>query len=245
MERIFSTLYGKTCCEVGVFVIIAYIRSVILFIILIVAVRLMGKRQIGEMEPSEFVVTMIIANLATVPMQDSATPLLSGVIPILTILSLELLLSVLSMHSIWFRRVLCGKPEILIHNGEIDQNAMRNGRINADELSELLRQSGVTDLTAVQYAILETNGSLSILPYPKHEPASAKDAGIKVSKRELPITLISNGRLLKQNLPLARVDKAWVDRTLGERKLRLKDVYLLTLEPGGKLYLAEKAGQNH
>lgn len=229
----------------GVFVIIAYIRSVILFIILIVAVRLMGKRQIGEMEPSEFVVTMIIANLATVPMQDSATPLLSGVIPILTILSLELLLSVLSMQSIWFRRVLCGKPEILIHNGEIDQKAMKNGRINADELSELLRQSGVTDLSTVQYAILETNGNLSILPFPKHEPATAKDAGIRVSKRDLPITLISNGRLMKKNLPVAQVDRAWIDRTLSQHRLRIRDVYLLTLEASGKMYLAKKAGRNN
>ena len=225
--------------------IIAYIRSVILFIILIVAVRLMGKRQIGEMEPSEFVVTMIIANLATVPMQDSATPLLSGVIPILTILSLELLLSVLSMQSIWFRRVLCGKPEILIHNGEIDQKAMKNGRINADELSELLRQSGVTDLSTVQYAILETNGNLSILPFPKHEPATAKDAGIRVSKRDLPITLISNGRLMKKNLPVAQVDRAWIDRTLSQHRLRIRDVYLLTLEASGKMYLAKKAGRNN
>ena len=224
--------------------IIAYIRSVVLFVILIFAVRLMGKRQIGEMEPSEFVVTMIIANLATVPMQDSATPLFSGVIPILTILSLELLLSVLSMHSVFFRRVLCGKPEILVHNGKIDQKAMKSGRINADELSEMLRQSGITDLNEVQYAILETNGILSILPYPEHEPASAKDAKIKVAKRDLPITLISNGRLLKKNLPIAQVDRSWIDKTLQKHKLRIKDVYLLTLEPSGKMYLAEKAAKN-
>lgn len=223
--------------------IIAYIRSVILFVVLIIAVRLMGKRQIGEMEPSEFVVTMIIANLATVPMQDSATPLFSGVIPILTILSLELLLSVLSMHSIWFRRILCGKPEILICNGKIDQKAMKNGRINADELSEMLRQSGVTDITTVQYAILETNGNLSILPYPKHEPASAKEAGIRVSQRELPITLISNGRLMKKNLPLARVDRTWIDRKLREHRLGIRDVYLMSLDASGKIYLSEKVGQ--
>ena len=224
--------------------IIAYIRSVILFVILIIAVRLMGKRQIGEMEPSEFVVTMIIANLATVPMQDSATPLFSGVIPILTILSLELLLSVLSMHSVFLRRVLCGKPEILVHNGQINQKAMKSGRINADELSELLRQSGITDLNEVQYAILETNGNLSILPYPENAPASAKDAKIKVAGRDLPITLISNGRLMKKNFPVAQVDRNWIDKTLRKHNLRVKDVYLLTLEASGKMYLAEKAARN-
>ena len=224
--------------------IIAYIRSIVLFVILIFAVRLMGKRQIGEMEPSEFVVTMIIANLATVPMQDSATPLFSGVIPILTILSLELLLSVLSMHSVFFRRVLCGKPEILVHNGQIDQKAMKSARINADELSELLRQSGITDLNEVQYAILETNGNVSILPYPEHEPASANEAKIKVTKRDLPITLISNGRLMKKNLPVAQVDRNWIDKTLRKHNLRVKDVYLLTLEASGKMYLAEKAARN-
>ena len=185
--------------------------------------------------------TMIIANLAAVPMQDSSTPLLSGVIPILTVLSLELMISVASMRSVFLRRILCGKPEILVHNGKIDQNAMKSSRINADELSELLRQGGVTDLTTVQYAILETNGILSILPYPKFEPATAKDAGIRASGRELPITLISNGQLLKKNLPVAGVDHAWVEETLKKQNLRQRDVYLLTLEPSGKIYLAAKS----
>lgn len=221
--------------------IIAYIRSVILFVILIFAVRLMGKRQIGEMEPSEFVVTMIIANLATIPMQDSSIPLYSGLIPIFTVLSLELILAVLSMRSVFFRRLLCGKPEILIHNGEIDQKAMKSSRINADELSEMLRQSGVTDLTSVQYAILETNGTLSILLYPQFEPVCAQDAGIQVPERELPITLISNGQLLKKNLPLANVDRTWIEKTLKEHRLGIRDVYLLTLEASGRIYLAGKA----
>ena len=220
--------------------LIAYIRSILLYLILIVSVRLMGKRQIGEMEPSEFVVTMLLANLASIPMQDVGTPLLSGVVPILTVLALELMLSVLSMRSVRLRRLFCGKPEILLENGVIDQAALRRSRITADELSELLRQQGVTDLKTVQYAILETNGNLSVLPLPRFVPASAQDAGVPVPVRSLPVTLISDGRLVTDNLPEAGVTEAWVQDYLRAAKLEQKEVFLLTREPTGAVYLAKK-----
>ena len=220
--------------------LIAYIRSILLYLILIVSVRLMGKRQIGEMEPSEFVVTMLLANLASIPMQDVGTPLLSGVVPILTVLALELMLSVLSMRSVRLRRLFCGKPEILLENGVIDQAALHRSRITADELSELLRQQGVTDLKSVQYAILETNGNLSVLPLPRFVPASAQDAGVSVPVRSLPVTLISDGRLVTDNLPEAGVTEAWVQDYLRAAQLEQKEVFLLTREPTGAVYLAKK-----
>lgn len=220
--------------------LISYLRSVVLYCILIASVRLMGKRQIGEMEPAEFVVTMLLANLASIPMQDVGVPLLSGVVPILTVLALELLLSVLSMRSVRLRKLLCGKPEILIENGKIQQQALDRSRITADELSELLRQQSVTDLKSVRYAILETNGNLSVLPDPKEAPPSAKDLGITPEVRALPVTLISDGRLISENFAPAGVDARWVSDYLRGKGLCAKDVFLLTREQTGAVYLAVK-----
>ena len=218
--------------------LISLIRAVILYLALILTVRLMGKRQLGEMEPMEFVVTMLIANLAAVPMQETGTPLLAGLLPILVVLAMELILSVLIYKSVPMRRLLCGKPVILIENGRILQQNLRKTRVNTDELSEYLRIRGVTDLTQVQYAILETSGAISAFLYPKFEPAPARDAGVQVSGRKLPVTVISSGRLLRENLPLLGRDEAWVQEVLRHYNCRVQDVYLLTSEPGGKLYFA-------
>ena len=143
----------------GFLMLISFIRAVILYLALILAIRLMGKRQLGQMEPTEFVVTMLIADLASVPMQDEGIPLLSGLIPILVVLAIELLLSVVVYHSVPLRRFFCGKPVVLMENGRLIQENMKKTRVNPDELTEFLRIQGVTDLTTVQYAILETNGS--------------------------------------------------------------------------------------
>lgn len=218
--------------------LISFIRAVILYLALILAVRLMGKRQLGQLEPTEFVVTMLIADLASVPMQNEGIPLLSGLIPILVVLSIELLLSVLVYHSVRARRFFCGRPVILVESGKILQANMKKTRINPDELTEYLRLAGVTDITGVKYAILETNGSLSVLPEPRTVPASAKDAGIRVDPLQLPITIISGGRLLEENLIHAGRSRAWVDAQLSSHGCALRDVYLMSVEPSGKLYLS-------
>lgn len=157
--------------------LISFLRTVVLYLLLIVTVRLMGKRQIGEMEPAEFVVTMLLANLAAIPMQDSAIPLLSGLVPILVILGLELILAAVSLQSIRMRRLLCGKPVILMQNGKILERNLQRTRVNLDELTMHLREKGIFDLSTVKFAILETNGQLSTLLYAKEQPASARDAG--------------------------------------------------------------------
>ena len=218
--------------------LISFSRAVILYLALILVVRLMGKRQLGEMEPMEFVVTMLIANLASVPMQDTATPLLAGLIPILVVLSMELILSALTFVSIPLRRILCGKPVILIENGRILQRNLQKTRVNPDELTEYLRIRGVADLSTVQYAILETSGAISTFLYPKFEPAPAKDACVRVESRQLPVTVISRGRLMRENLTVLGKNEAWVRGILSGFRLRQKDVFLLTCEPGGKLYLS-------
>ena len=220
--------------------LISFIRTLILYSVLIFVIRLMGKRQIGEMEPMEFVVTMLLANLAAVPMQETGIPLLAGLIPILVVLSMELLLSVLVYNSIRARRLLCGKPVILIENGKLLQKNMKKTRITPDELTEFLRIEGIVDIASVKYAILETNGEMSVLPYAKYKPANAKSAGVQVDELRLPVTLISNGRVLEDNLPLLGKTRAWIDEVLQNHRCAAKDVYLLSAEPGGKLYLSLK-----
>ena len=222
--------------------IISYIRTVFLYGILIAVIRLMGKRQIGQMEPSEFVVTMLVANLAAIPMQDSAIPLFSGLVPILTVLGVELCLSTLSLRSISLRKLLCGKPVILIENGNILQENLRKTRGTLDELTGHLREKDVLDLRSVQYAILETNGNLSVFPYPKDRPATAKEAGIQADKQYLPLTIVSDGKLLDENLKKAGKDRRWVSKVLQEHHADLEDTWLLTVDGGDHIlfYRREK-----
>ena len=210
--------------------ILSYIRTIILYLVLIVAIRLMGKRQIGQMEPAEFVVTMLVANLASIPMQDGGIPLFSGLLPILTVLGLELVLSTLALRSIRLRKILCGKPVILIENGNLLQENLKKTRITLDELTGHLREKDVLDIKTVQYAILETNGNLSVFPYPKHKPASAKDAGIQAKKQFLPITLISDGMIMADNLAVAGKSRAWLDQLLSQKKATVDSTWLLTVD---------------
>ncbi len=222
--------------------ILTYWRTIILYLILILVIRLMGKRQIGQLEPAEFVVTMLVANLAAIPMQDGGIPLFSGLIPILTVLGLELILSVFTVKNLGIRRLLCGKPVILIENGKILQKNLAKTRVSLDELTGHLRQKDVLDLSQVQYAILETNGSLSVFPYPKYRPASAKDAGIQATRQYLPVTIVSDGCLLEENLRLAGKDAAWVQRVLREKNTTLANTWLLTVDDSDHILWYAKEG---
>lgn len=222
--------------------LLSYFRTVVVYCVLIAAIRLLGKRQLGQMEPSEFVVTMLIANLASIPMQDSGIPLLAGIVPIVTVLGVELVLSALSLRSIRLRKLLCGKPVILIENGNILQDNLRKTRITLDELTGHLREKDVLDLRSVQFAILETNGNLSVFPYPKHRPASAKDAGIPAGKQYLPVTVVSDGKLLAENLEKAGKDRSWVQKILRQQNAKISDTWLLTVDGGDHVVFYRKEG---
>lgn len=222
--------------------LLVYIRTVILYLVLVVVIRLMGKRQIGQMEASEFVVAMLIADLASIPMQNGDIPLLSGIVPILTVLGVELIFSVLCMRSVRLRRLLCGKPVILIENGRLLQDNLRKTRVTIDELTELLRQKDVLDIETVQFAILETSGKVSVFPYPKDRPATAREAGIRADKQYLPITIISDGQLLDHNLHLSGKDISWLQRILKEKQTTLGDTFLLTVSRGDRVCWYPKEG---
>ena len=215
--------------------ILSYLRTIILYLVLIAVIRLMGKRQIGQMEPAEFVVTMLVANLAAIPMQDGGIPLCSGFIPIITVLGVELILSHLSLKSIVIRKMLCGKPVILIENGNIMQENLRKTRVTMDELTGHLREKNVLDITTVQYAIMETDGNLSVFPYPKERPATAKEAGLQAGKQYMPLTIISDGTLLMENLQKAGKNKLWLSRVLSQRGTTLENTWYLSVDGSDKI----------
>jgi len=211
----------------------SYLRTVLLYLVLLGAVRLMGKRQIGQMEASEFVVAMLVADLAAIPMQDVAIPLYAGLVPILTVLGAELILAGICLRSIRFRRLLCGKPVILIENGRILQGSLRKTRVTIDELMGHLREKDVLDVRTVQYAILETNGNLSVFPYPAEVAPSAKDLQIHPKERFLPITVVSDGHLMEENLALTGRDLEWLRQTLGDYRATVAGTWLLTVDKAG------------
>lgn len=220
----------------------AFVRTLLLYFIIIAGIRALGKRQIGELEPIELVLMLLISDLAAVPMQDFGIPLLNGVIPIVTLLSLSMLLSFLSMRSIRFRRLICGNPTALIKDGVIQQDAMRRNRFTLDELLEELRAQSVTDLTTVKYAVLETNGQLSVLLYPDEAPATPKQLARSVKDDVfIPVVLVNDGRVMKSGLREKGLDEAWLGRTLRAHGFGgAHEVLLLTIDGAGKILCVGK-----
>lgn len=220
----------------------AFFRTVILYVLLILGLRLTGKRQIGQLEPIELVLTMLISDLASVPMQDFGIPLLNGVIPIVTLLSLSTLLSYVSMRSVRFRSLVCGEPAIVIRDGKLRQDVMRHNRLTLDEVFEELRAQGISDLSAVKYAVLETSGHLSILPYADQQPATPHQLQTPVPEDvTLPTVIINDGRLLRNNLAKSGRNEVWLRDVLHQGQVQAtKDVFLLTVDDAGQTVMIPK-----
>ena len=215
--------------------VIAFLRTVILYLLIIAGIRLMGKRQVGELEPSELVLALIIADLAAVPMQDFGIPLLTGIIPILTLLCITMALSVLTMKNVKFRAIVCGRPSIIVEHGTLHQREMQKNRFTVDELMEELRMKGITDLSTVKYAILETNGRLSVLPYANQLPVTAEQMNVT------PEVVINDGRVIERNLHTRGLDRNWLDKQLAQHKLKQpSDVFLLTVDEQNRVYFVAK-----
>lgn len=223
---------------------IAIFRTVILYLLIILGIRLMGKRQVGELEPSELVFTLLIADLAAVPMQDFGIPLITGMVPIITLLSVTLLLSILTMRSIRFRSILCGRPSIVVKEGQVCQQEMAKNRFTLDELSEELRIQGIADISKVKYAILETNGQLTVLLKASEAPLTAAQAGLKPEDGGLPVLIISDGRLMADNLKRRGLDDQWLAKQLKQNHVKhVKEVFMLSVDEVGTVCFAKKEGK--
>lgn len=221
--------------------VIAVVRTVILYLCIVLGIRLLGKHQVGELEPSEFVLAMIIADVAAVPMQDYGIPLLMGLIPIVTLLCLAMLLSIVSMKSLKMRALLIGVPSVVIRNGVPSEREMRRNRMTLDELLEELRLQGYTDPSAIRYGILETNGQLSLLPYAEQKPPCAGDLGLDTSDGGLPLVIINDGRLISSNLKRRGLNEAWLSKRLSENGARsVREVFLMTVDEDNQIFFARK-----
>lgn len=222
---------------------IALIRTFILYIVVVAAIRIMGKRQIGELQPSELVVAILISDLASVPMQDTGIPLTSGIVPILTLISCEVALSGLTLLSSRIRRIVTGRPSILIQDGEINQAEMRRLRYTLDDLMEELRLCGYMRVTDVAVAVLETNGKLSVFPICDKTPVTAEMMNISCPPEGgLPTTLICDGKLLTESLLATGKDIDWLNAILSAQGLTVAGVFLMTLDSIDRTIIVKKDG---
>ena len=214
----------------------AFFRTVILYLLLIAGLRLSGKRQIGELEPIELVLTLLISDLASVPMQDFALPLFNGVIPIITLIALSTLFSAISLRNVRFRDLVCGQPALVIVDGKLRQETMRRNRLTLDELFEELRTQGVTDISDVKYAVLETGGQLSVLLRTVAQPATPYQLGLTYEDDVfLPTVIINDGRLLTDQLRRAGRDEAWLQKQLDQNGVSSPhQVFLLSVDERGE-----------
>ena len=208
--------------------IITVIRTALLYIFVIAAIRIMGKRQLSDMQTSELVITMIIADIASIPMQNTSQPLLTGVVPVVILVCIEIIISILMQKIPTIRNLVCGKPQIIINNGKLDQKILKALRLTTEDLSVLLRQEGVFSITEVQYCIIETNGKISVMLKPEKRNPTNGDLSLQITDSGIDAVIISDGEYLYRSMKLCEVDKKWIDKILKKEKLSAEEVMIMT-----------------
>jgi len=216
------------------------IRTVILYLVLTVGIRLMGKRQIGDMQPNELVVTLLISEIAAIPLQDTGQPILNGVCSIFILVILEILISIAAMKSMSIRRLMSGQSVVVIKNGVIDQTAMKRVRMTVLDLVELLRGQNVFQIEDVAFAVLEVNGELSVLLKSQKQPVTAMDMKLNKTEATLPLPVISDGKIIEETLTNLNITKNQLQKVLKKEKIAEKDVFLLTLDRNLKVCTVKK-----
>ncbi len=209
------------------------IRALILYFVVIFSVRLMGKRQLGELQPSELVITILISNIATLPLEDTSIPLLPGILPILSMVCFEVITSWFALKSRRLRRILCGSPKIIIRNGQLEQDTLRELRFSIDDLMTALRNNQVFSLEEIQFAIVETTGSVSVYLKKENQPFTLKDMDLHPKTIDPPVTLISDGRISHTALHSLKKENSWLTAELQRRHLQANEVFLLTADQNG------------
>lgn len=216
-------------------------RSTVIYLVLLAGIRLLGKRQMGELELNELVIAMLVSDFASTPLQNLSMPLHYGIVSALTLLALSLLFSFICLKSLRFRMVFYGSPTIIIENGKLNQSSMRRNRFTVDELLGELRVQGIMDLRSVKYAILETNGQLSILPAAAEQPLTAGDMGIEKTDSAPPVLVINDGRLLTEALTSQGLDQRWLQKVLKQHGLtHHRQVFLLSVDSQKRVLLIPK-----
>ena len=219
-------------------------RSIILYILILFLIRIMGKRQLGEMQPFELVITLIIADLATIPMAETALPLIQGIIPLITLTCIHYLICLLSRKSVTFRRLFSGKPVILLDPDGINYENMKKVNMNFNDLLEGLHSAGYFNLEELLYVILQTNGTMTIVNRAPYAPLTANDIGVKKETATLPMILVTKGKVMNENMKLANIDEKFLLNNLNKIGIRsLKNILILTFNNNGKIYVQQKHGK--
>ncbi len=209
---------------------VSLIRGFIAYAVLVASVRLMGKRQIGELQPADLVITILISQIAAIPIEDSGEPLLSSVSNIIFLVAIEVFVSFISLKSSNFRKLLQGNSVMIIEDGKINEKALGQIRLTIDDLTEALREKDIFDITEVAYAYVETNGAISAEIFPENKPTTVKDAKIKVEDNGIPVTIISDGKVLKENFTYTFLNAKKLGEVLKSRGVDKKEVLILTAD---------------
>ena len=228
----------------GDIMLISIIRTIVLYAFVIFAIRIMGKRQISDMQPSELVATLIISNIASLPMQNTSQPFFSGVIPVVILVALEIITSAFMLKNSKFRRLICGNPIVVIRDGVILQNQMRRLRLSNEDLFTQLRQQDVFNIDDIQYCIVETNGSISVLKKPDKRQPTAENLKIEIQDNKIQTVVINDGEILDNSLDLCQKDEDYLYKILKKEKKKVSDIFIMTLDGIGNYNIILKDKQN-
>lgn len=226
--------------------LVLVIRTLILYVIVVISLRIMGKRQIGEMQPSELVVAIMISDLASVPMQSIDVPLISGIIPVFTLIITEVLMSFLCLKSRLLRKIVAGEPSVIIYDGHVNENELKKLRFNLNDLLEQLRIANIPNISDVEVAVLETNGQISIIPKKEARTVTVRDLKVKNAIVEkLPCMLISDGELVENELSRSGKDLKWLERELKKRNVKnVKEVFIASFDVNDGLFIQLKGEED-
>lgn len=223
---------------------IVFLRALILYILVIFSVRLMGKRQLGELQPSELVITILVSNIATLPLEDINIPLSVGITPILALVCFEVIMSWTTLKIPCLRKIVSGRPKIIISNGIIDRKVMRELRFSVDDLMTALRGNDIFSPDEVQFAIVETTGNMSVMKKASQEPPSRSDTGVPCSCSDPPQIIISDGRLMERAVSSVKLTSEKVGKILRKHNLKMNDVLIMTADSDGNYYIADIYGNS-
>lgn len=220
--------------------LITFFRAIVLYIIVLVVMRLMGKREIGQLQPFELAISIMIADLASIPMTEIGIPITNGIIPILGLLIMHLIISIINMKSIKAREIICGKPRILIYRGKIDEKALIKERFTINELEERLRGNNIMNLGDIEYAILETSGQVTVIPKPEKRNVIAEDLNITPEYEGIPYDLVVDGKVMNKNLKKIGKDYNWLKKEVRKFNMNPEEVLIVTYDGKGQIFCQKK-----
>ena len=220
--------------------LITFFRAIVLYIIVLVVMRLMGKREIGQLQPFELAISIMIADLASIPMTEIGIPITNGIIPILGLLIMHLIISIINMKSIKAREIICGKPRILIYRGKIDEKALIKERFTINELEERLRGNNIMNLGDIEYAILETSGQVTVIPKPEKRNVIAEDLNLTPEYEGIPYDLVVDGKVMNKNLKKIGKDYNWLKKEVRKFNMNPEEALIVTYDGKGQIFCQKK-----